>query len=648
MKRIASLLILIITSFTSYSQNIGGSNSTVTALGGFTATKAMRPPQLSSGAAPFTGGIADWGQIMVDPADSLLKFRYRGAWVSLANSGGSGFVPYFGATSNVTLGTHTLTAGGITINGAPGPSILTMSGANPSVSALSNTLTFAANGENPLVLDAGNNSATVGDNYKVIVNAPNIGPTTAAGVVLQNLTPGTGIAENQYSPSTQYISQGWNSGTNHEYQFEWYNVAIGSADGAAMNLDYKRDGVTNSSIFTIAKDGSLVTEGSILANSTITGTGSLYLNGATSGSVRIAVPASVTSYSVALPSAQGALNQAQINDGSGNLSWKSVALTPSVNVFTVNQTIQRDGLAATPAVGLTLQNTTTATSGVPNQYPPYISLLGNTYNNTTGVTSGWRISPGSTRQATIVRPFLNFDYTQDGSTYATLCSLAVTTTGTLMSCNNAAFTMAYTTSTLKSTINNSGDFTLGCYSSCTAVPVFGIQSTTGLFTQTVPTSTSSYGIVWPNAQGAANTAPVNDGSGNLSWLQVPIIRATGRATDQTAANSSVSTYTVGAADASFEISANVLVTTSGSEAFTVQCTYTDEGNTARTETMPFVVLAGTTTAAIAFANGAVPYHGAVIQIRAKAASEITIKTQAAGTYTGCTYNVQGIIKQVTN
>jgi hypothetical protein len=120
----------------------------------------------------------------------------------------------------------------------------------------------------------------------------------------------------------------------------------------------------------------------------------------------------------------------------------------------------------------------------------------------------------------------------------------------------------------------------------------------------------------------------------------------GRVTAQTAANASVATYTLGATDASYEVSANVLVTTSSAEAFTVTCNYTDEGNTARTITFNFSNIAGTIGTGIAFANGAVPYEGIPLHIRCKASTAITIKTAAGGTYTGCTYNCESSIRQI--
>lgn len=125
---------------------------------------------------------------------------------------------------------------------------------------------------------------------------------------------------------------------------------------------------------------------------------------------------------------------------------------------------------------------------------------------------------------------------------------------------------------------------------------------------------------------------------------IPAIYGNGRSTAQTAAVASVATYTCGAADGSFRVSVNVLVTTSSAENFTVTCAYTDESNTARTQTMPFVLLAGTVVGAITFAQGAVPYEGPSIHIRCKASTVITIAT--SGTFTGCVYNCEGSIIQI--
>lgn len=126
---------------------------------------------------------------------------------------------------------------------------------------------------------------------------------------------------------------------------------------------------------------------------------------------------------------------------------------------------------------------------------------------------------------------------------------------------------------------------------------------------------------------------------------VAALVATGRFTAQTAAKASVMAYTVGAADGSFEVLANVLVTTSTTHSFTVTVAYTDEGNTARTATMSFQQLAGgAPVTVIANAAGAVPYSSLVLPIRCKASTTITVAT--TGTFTTVTYNVESFLKQV--
>lgn len=126
---------------------------------------------------------------------------------------------------------------------------------------------------------------------------------------------------------------------------------------------------------------------------------------------------------------------------------------------------------------------------------------------------------------------------------------------------------------------------------------------------------------------------------------VPVVVAVGRVTAQAAANASISTFTVGAADASFEVSANMNVTVSTTLTTTLTCTYTDESNTARSMILPVASLAGSFIAAGAITGaGATVWHTPVMHIRCKAATVITILT-SAGTFTGVTYTAEGVIKQ---
>ncbi len=90
---------------------------------------------------------------------------------------------------------------------------------------------------------------------------------------------------------------------------------------------------------------------------------------------------------------------------------------------------------------------------------------------------------------------------------------------------------------------------------------------------------------------------------------------------------------------------NVNVTTSTLHNFTAECAYTDETNTARVLTVTFSQLGGAFVTAITNVTGAGPYEGVPMHIRVKASTAITLRTQAAGTYTTVTYNVEGRITQ---
>lgn len=137
-------------------------------------------------------------------------------------------------------------------------------------------------------------------------------------------------------------------------------------------------------------------------------------------------------------------------------------------------------------------------------------------------------------------------------------------------------------------------------------------------------------------------------TGPLSWnattSTVSVIGNNSRVTAQTAANSSVTTFTVGASDKSFLVSANILVTASTLHNFSVTCTYTDEGGTSRVLTLNLSQLTGSFITAITNGTGASAYEGVPVQIRAKAATTITIGT--TGTFTSVTYNAEGNIQAI--
>ena len=143
--------------------------------------------------------------------------------------------------------------------------------------------------------------------------------------------------------------------------------------------------------------------------------------------------------------------------------------------------------------------------------------------------------------------------------------------------------------------------------------------------------------------------PANDVLNKLdaNFAIVPVVRAVSRAVGQIAAVTLTSVYPVGATDGTFEISANVNVTTATNHSFQVACSYTDETNSARVLVLSFSLVAGFSGGAISLvanANGTVPYMGIPQHIRAKAGTTISTATQ--GTFTTVVYNVETVLKQL--
>lgn len=125
----------------------------------------------------------------------------------------------------------------------------------------------------------------------------------------------------------------------------------------------------------------------------------------------------------------------------------------------------------------------------------------------------------------------------------------------------------------------------------------------------------------------------------------PILVANQRVTARTAAHN-MTAYTNISGDTTVLVTVNLNVTASTTHAFNCEIAYTDETNTARTLTVPFTLLDGTTATSIANANGAVPYVSHPLHLRCKSATTITVRTQAAGTYTSVTYNYEYFIEQI--
>jgi hypothetical protein len=129
---------------------------------------------------------------------------------------------------------------------------------------------------------------------------------------------------------------------------------------------------------------------------------------------------------------------------------------------------------------------------------------------------------------------------------------------------------------------------------------------------------------------------------SLAGYGVPAIVASARVTGQTAANASIATYTVGASDGTFDVSGIVNVTAATAISGGIYCSYTDETNTSRSAQLLLTKEDGAVYGA--FVTTGV-WHSLQMTIRAKASTAITVYT-SSGTYTGVTYNAEGLIRQV--
>lgn len=131
------------------------------------------------------------------------------------------------------------------------------------------------------------------------------------------------------------------------------------------------------------------------------------------------------------------------------------------------------------------------------------------------------------------------------------------------------------------------------------------------------------------------------------WGMSTVYAAGTIAATTNARSAAVATYTP-AADGSFKVSGNVLVTTSSTHSFSLDVSYTDESNVARVLVLPVAQLAGSfiTSGLITNVTGTGPYDSVVMQIRCKASTSITIRPSSGGTYTGVVYNCNAVIEQV--
>ncbi len=298
--------------------------------------------------------------------------------------------------------------------------------------------------------------------------------------------------------------------------------------------------------------------------------------------------------------------------GSANLTYASSIVTATVT-----------GIGTTAGTSaLTVQNTTNATS-LASQNSPSILLSGQGWSGsaTQTIIGGLQVIANGTGAVLTIIGSIN------GGAYSTAATFNLVT-GQLATSGNLSV----------------GGVVFGANGSA-GNPTYGfVNSLGGMGAYLVSTTSMGIAVGGNNVVTLGATGITSYAGISTAGWGVPAIYGSGRSAGQTAAVTSVATYTVGAADGSFHVSANVNVTAATTANFTVTCTYTDEGNTSRTLTLTFSNTAGTLLTAITNVTGIGAYEGVVLRIRAKASTAITIAT--TGTFTSVTYSVEGSIIQI--
>lgn len=227
------------------------------------------------------------------------------------------------------------------------------------------------------------------------------------------------------------------------------------------------------------------------------------LNGSTSGTLTLTVPAVVTDYTIKFPASQGIANTTLVNDGSGNLAWQVGVSGGAIwGDITGTLSAQTDLQAA---LNLKAPLASPAFTGTPHSQ--VYALAGSTSGfltqsvpaTVTDYTVKWPAAQGA---ATSV-------LTNDGSGNLSWGGGAVwgSITGTLSAQTD-----------LQNALNLKANLASPTFTGTITGPNYRLSgSSSGFLTETVPATVTSYSVIWPSAQGGANTFLKNDGSGNLSW-----------------------------------------------------------------------------------------------------------------------------------
>jgi hypothetical protein len=152
------------------------------------------------------------------------------------------------------------------------------------------------------------------------------------------------------------------------------NLALAATGGADVYLGSTDADRPTNFTGTVVNVGTGNTNTTRMHNARLTGSQTFV--GSTSGTVSISVPATITAYSLTLPSSQGTANSVLQNNGSGGLTWANAAVPSGVIVMW-------SGSFSSIPSGWALCDGTSGTPDLRNRF-----ILGATVTSDVGVTGG--------------------------------------------------------------------------------------------------------------------------------------------------------------------------------------------------------------------------------------------------------------------
>lgn len=336
----------------------------------------------------------------------------------------------------------------------------------------------------------------------------------------------------------------------------------------------------------------------------------------------------------------GSTNQVNVGLGAGSITLtlpQQIGTSSSVQFGSVNASTFGAGTAAVAAQALTAGGSYTDTSGTDKNVRIAPAFADGGGASSTSVWEALEVAPTINATATArtghyeaLRIRVTETSLPTGTNYLLRCSAGAAGATDIFTVDNAG------------NVSITGKLTVSGQIDPTALI---LSSGTNLFLESNDGSTAGVSGAHTGRQRYVDASARWEESVQAgSWLPRPMVRASARATGQTAANTSVATYTAGGADGTFVIYANVNVTASTTFSFSVQVAYTDETGAAQTLTLNLQNLAATILSAITNVQGTGPYEGIPVTIRAQNGTAITVKT--AGTFTSVTYNVEAHVHQI--